>query len=258
MPKYDKYKKAYEKNLTKAENKILPKIKRFYKQEYQKGVNNFIETNETNYQSLFQYSYIKEFYSELYKSIGLDMAKWYVNNYKKYLKKSDDIVTDVTLWVSIFNDYANRVAATNVVSVSGTAQKTLIKITQRILRDPELSMLGASEKARILMNQFNKYSSVQALRLVRTESNRIANFATQQSALSLFGKDNLQKTWLHSGGNNERPTHVAIDGFTIPYHQKFMVGGEPMERPGEGSAENIINCRCTINYEPLEIPGFTL
>ena len=106
MPKYDKYKKAYEKNLTKAENKILPKIKRFYKQEYQKGVNNFIETNETNYQSLFQYSYIKEFYSELYKSIGLDMAQWYVNNYKKYLKKSEGLKSNININFS-FNDISH-------------------------------------------------------------------------------------------------------------------------------------------------------
>lgn len=258
MPKYDKYKKAYEKNLTKAENKILPKIKRFYKQEYQKGVNNFIETNETNYQSLFQFGYIKQFYVEMYKSIGMDMAIWYGKNYQKYLKKQDPISDNIQMWTAIFIDYANRVAATNVSLVSGTAQKTLIKITQRILRDPELSMLGAQEKARILMNQFNKYSSWQALRLVRTESNRIANYATQQTALSIFGKDNLQKTWLHSFGPNERSWHVALDGVTIPYEQKFNVGGELMERPGEGSAENIINCRCTINYEPLEIPGFPL
>ncbi len=254
MPKYDKYKKAYQKKLEASEKKILPKIYRFYKQEYNKGVENFILTNNTNYQSLFQYDYVKRFYTELYKSIGVDMYKWYLKNYKKYIKKEDPFSEDLNIWKNIFSDYANQVAATNVVLVSGTAQKTLIKITQRILSDPELSMLGADEKARILRNQFNKYSKVQALRLVRTESNRIANYATQQTALTVFGPENLQKTWLHSGGANERPTHVALDGVTIPYKEPFNVGGEPMQRPGEGSAENIINCRCTINYEPAELP----
>ena len=222
--KYDKYKEAYQKKIKASENKILPVIYQFYKQEYNKGVENFILTNQTNYQSLFQYDYVKRFYIELYKSIGVDMYLWYKKNYKKFMKKEDGFTDDLTVWKSIFSDYANQVAATNVVLVSGTAQKTLIKITQRILSDPELSMLGADEKARILRNQFNKYSKVQALRLVRTESNRIANYATQQTALSVFGPENLQKTWLHTGGANE----------------------------------NIINCRCTVNYEPIEVPDIDI
>ena len=249
----DLFQKDYAKRLETVENKTAPKIAGYYLKQYNKGIDNFINTGETNYQYLFNFGTVKEIYQNLYTNVGLYFARWYYNNYKKYLNKTTGISKNIPIWTSYFTDYANKVAATNVSLVSGTAKKTLVKVTQRLMSDPELAMLGADQKARILKNQFKQYSKSQATRLVRTESNRIANFATEQSALSLFGQENLQKTWIHSLGPNERPSHVALHLTSVDFNQPFMVGGEPMQRPGEGSAENIINCRCSVNYEPKPI-----
>jgi hypothetical protein len=256
MSKRAQYRKAWLNKLKTAENKVLPKISNFYKSEYRKGIKNFIETGATNYQTLFQYGYVKKFYETMYADIGIDFAVWWSNSYLKYIKKADPIGSNKDIWVGIFTAYGNRVAATNVSLVSGTAKKTLESVIRNLFKDPDLALLGADEKARILTSKFDQYSFNQARRLVRTESNRIANYATQEAALTIFGKDNLQKTWIHSLGPNERPSHVALNDKTIPYDEPFMVGVEPMMRPGAGSAENVINCRCTINYEPIEVPGF--
>jgi len=250
----DAYRNDYENQLNIAENKIDSQIQRYYQTEYYKGVDNFIKSGKTDYQSLFQYGLVKNIYIEMYKSIGLRFAKWYYNKYEKYIVKKTASQTKLQIWESYFSTYASKVAAVNVSLVSGTAKKTLIKITQRLMSDPEFMMLGADQKARILRNQFKQYSKYQAKRLVRTESNRIANFATQTSALDLFGEENLEKTWIHSMGLNEWSWHAALNFKTIPYREYFNVGGENMFRPGEGSAENIINCRCTINYQPKPIP----
>ena len=250
----DRYREDYEKQLNIAERKINPQIQKYYQTEYFKGVDNFIQNGTTDYQSLFQYGLVKNIYTDMYKSIGLRFAKWYYNKYEKYIVKKNAPQTKLQIWESYFANYASEVAAVNVSLVSGTAKKTLIKLTQKLMSDPEFMMLGADQKARILRNQFKQYSRYQAKRLVRTESNRIANFATQTSALDLFGEENLEKTWIHSMGLNERSWHAALNFKTIPYREYFNVGGENMFRPGEGSAENIINCRCTINYQPKPIP----
>lgn len=250
----DTYRNDYENQLNIAEKKITPQIQGYYQSEYYKGVDNFIQSGRTDYQSLFQYGIVKNIYTEMYKSIGLRFANWYYTKYEKYIVKKTTSQSKLQIWESYFSNYASQVAAVNVSLVSGTAKKTLIKITQRLMSDPEFMMLGADEKARILRNQFKQYSKVQATRLVRTESNRIANFATQTSALDLFGEENLEKTWIHSMGLNERPWHADLNLKTIPYREYFNVGREKMFRPGEGSAENIINCRCTINYQPKPIP----
>lgn len=250
----DTYRNDYENQLNIAEKKITPQIQGYYQREYYKGVDNFIQSGRTDYQSLFQYGIVKNIYTEMYKSIGLRFANWYYTKYEKYIVKKTTSQSKLQIWESYFSNYASQVAAVNVSLVSGTAKKTLIKITQRLMSDPEFMMLGADEKARILRNQFKQYSKVQATRLVRTESNRIANFATQTSALDLFGEENLEKTWIHSMGLNERPWHADLNLKTIPYREYFNVGSDKMFRPGEGSAENIINCRCTINYQPKPIP----
>lgn len=250
----DTYRNDYENQLNIAEKKITPQIQGYYQREYYKGVDNFIQSGRTDYQSLFQYGIVKNIYTEMYKSIGLRFANWYYTKYEKYIVKKTTSQSKLQIWESYFSNYASQVAAVNVSLVSGTAKKTLIKITQRLMSDPEFMMLGADEKARILRSQFKQYSKVQATRLVRTESNRIANFATQTSALDLFGEENLEKTWIHSMGLNERPWHADLNLKTIPYREYFNVGSDKMFRPGEGSAENIINCRCTINYQPKPIP----
>jgi hypothetical protein len=250
----NRYSKDYENQLDISERKITPQIQQYYQREYFKGVDNFIQNGTTDYQSLFQYGIVKNIYTEMYKSIGIRFAKWYYDKYEKYIVKKTAPQTKLSIWESYFANYAAKVAAVNVSLVSGTAKKTLIKITQKLMRDPEFMMLGADQKARILRNQFKQYSRYQAKRLVRTESNRIANFATQTSALDLFGEENLEKTWIHSSSLNERSWHAALNLKTIPYRDYFNVGGELMFRPGEGSAENIINCRCTINYQPKPIP----
>ena len=250
----NRYRKDYENQLDISERKITPQIQQYYQREYFKGVDNFIQNGTTDYQSLFQYGIVKNIYTEMYKSIGIRFAKWYYDKYEKYIVKKTAPQTKLSIWESYFANYAAKVAAVNVSLVSGTAKKTLIKITQKLMRDPEFMMLGADQKARILRNQFKQYSKYQAKRLVRTESNRIANFATQTSALDLFGEENLEKTWIHSSSLNERSWHAALNFKTIPYREYFNVGVEKMFRPGEGSAENIINCRCTINYQPKPIP----
>lgn len=55
------------------------------------------------------------------------------------------------------------------------------------------------------------------------------------------------KTWLSTLDQRTRPSHVEADGQRTLLTSPFIVGGEQLQYPGDprGSAETVINCRCT-------------
>ena len=242
---------AFEREVVKIEKRNIKDLKKFYQKNYDQGISNFIKYNTTNYQTLFTYKDLAEEYQKMYISIGNHIAKWYFGIFKKYQTKAD-AKSFQSEWERSFADYGGRVAATNVTLVSGTAKKTLEKLTQQLMRDPEFMQLGNEAKARVLRNKFSRYSAFQANRLVRTESTRAANFAVEKSAKTLFSENDLSKRWLAVMDGKERIWHRAANGQTVRMNEKFIVGGEAMSRPGEGSARNVINCRCRIIPIPDE------
>lgn len=61
----------------------------------------------------------------------------------------------------------------------------------------------------------------------------------------------LQKVWNSVLDQKTRESHAAADGQTVAIKEKFIVGGELLSYPRspEGSAGNIINCRCISEHE---------
>jgi len=179
----------------------------------------------------------------------LHFAKWYAKSFDKYIQKGLNPSTFVDQWSNSFASLGSAIGAKRVTLVSGTAKQTLTKITQRLLTDSDFMMLGAAEKGRILKSQFNKYSNYQAERLVRTEATAAANFATMESATTIFPGAQMMKEWIASFDDRTRSTHSeAGSSDPIPYNEAFMVGGSFMLYPGDpsGPASEVINCRCSV------------
>ena len=249
----DKWQSDFEKQLDIAEKKQISIVKRYYKSEYNKGINSFISEGQTNFQLLFDSKDLLKIYRELYSDIGMRFAKWYANNYQKYLTKNLD-PTQLDIWQNSFASFGSAVGAQRVTLVSGTAKNNLIRITKQLMSDPEFMTLGAVERGRILKNQFNTYSQFQSERLVRTEATAAANFATSQSATTIFPKEQMQKEWIASFDDRTRSTHSEADGQIVMANDTFFVGGSKMMFPGDPSAPaaEVINCRCSIAYIPIE------
>lgn len=92
----------------------------------------------------------------------------------------------------------------------------------------------------------------QAERVVRTEMSRmynLSNAASMDATAEALGPDaGLQTMWLHSGvSKGARPSHVALDGTTVPYGETFDVEGYAATGPHDPSlpAEHVVNCKCT-------------
>jgi len=78
----------------------------------------------------------------------------------------------------------------------------------------------------------------------RTETIRSSNAGTNQ----LFNEWGVKrKEWLSTNDDRTRPEHIAANGQVVGINEKFNVGGEELEFPGDpnGSPENTIQCRCT-------------
>ena len=256
MPiKKDKWQKAFEKELDKAEKRQSSKVKRYYKNQYYKGAESFLSSGQTSFQLLFSTNELLKIYRDLYEDIGLQFAKWYARNFDKYIKKGVNPNQYVDEWQNSFASYGSAVGAERVTLVSGTAKKTLQKVTQNLMTDIDFQNLGITEKTRILRSQFNRYSAFQAERLVRTEATSAANFATLKSANTIFPAADMMKEWIASFDDRTRSTHAEAGASEpIPQNEPFMVGGALMMYPGDpsGPASEVINCRCSIAVFPKE------
>ena len=92
-------------------------------------------------------------------------------------------------------------------------------------------------------------SNDRAMFISECEANSILNYRQYSKALK-SGKTN--KTWIDVGDKRERKTHLEVGGTTIPINEPFSVGDSLLMFPTDyslgASADEIVNCRCSIQY----------
>lgn len=95
----------------------------------------------------------------------------------------------------------------------------------------------------------NSFYRWQAERIARTETTTAMNTATEVAA-NETGIE-YEKQWLSAGDGNERPSHQAMNGTKTSKDGTFNNG---LRYPGDplGSASEVVNCRCTLLYMPIE------
>lgn len=98
----------------------------------------------------------------------------------------------------------------------------------------------------VINNDYQK-----AVRIARTETHRVKEEGTFQSALKGEKAGIKQvKKWNSSNDGRTRKEHRKLDGKTIPLHEYFRVGRDKMLTPGTGShPEQNVNCRCYLTYQ---------
>lgn len=94
------------------------------------------------------------------------------------------------------------------------------------------------------------YTSFDRARYIaENEANTIFNYANFRAAIE---KGYTKKRWDDVRDNRERATHLKVGGTVIPINDAFLVGDSLMMFPKDTSmsisAEEIVNCRCTIKY----------
>lgn len=81
------------------------------------------------------------------------------------------------------------------------------------------------------------------------EANSILNYRQYSKAVKA-GK--TKKKWIDVGDKRERKTHLEVGGTILPIDEPFSVGDSLLQFPKDtslgASADEIVNCRCSIQY----------
>jgi hypothetical protein len=142
----DKWQRSFENQMVIAERNNIAKVKRYYRDNYNKGIDSFVSEGQTNFQLLFPTEQLSKMYRDMYADIGLQFANWYGKNYQSLISKAFNPAEYRLQWEASFAALGSAVGAQRVTLVKGTALNTLQRITQGLLSDPEFMALGSSTK----------------------------------------------------------------------------------------------------------------
>lgn len=108
----------------------------------------------------------------------------------------------------------------------------------------------ATEIRMLLRATGNDTYARRAETVARTETIGATNagaFASARVLAQEIGDTNPEKVWLATDDSRTRPTHVTAEGQRVPLTESFVVGGFPLQFPGDptGPPQEVINCRCS-------------
>ena len=94
-----------------------------------------------------------------------------------------------------------------------------------------------------------KGAMASAIRIVRTEGNRVLNAASYANAMQLDSQgEEVYKQWMATLDGNTRDRHGSLGGQKRDVDKAFDSGGNSAMYPGDfGIASMDCNCRCTVN-----------
>ncbi len=125
----------------------------------------------------------------------------------------------------------------------------LTATTYDALRQAFTASEGAGESREALIRRISEvysgFAGARATTIARTE----VHGAYQRGTTDGYKAAGVQsKIWVAVADEKTRDDHLAADGMEVPIDQPFDIGGESLMFPGDpsGSAEQTINCRCTI------------
>lgn len=129
--------------------------------------------------------------------------------------------------------------------VNNTTQEQLRKELSEAIAEGE-NIYQIRKRVQKVFDGTVRSEAYRARMIARTETISIANggsrLAYEQSKVV------EKKEWLSSRDNRVRPSHVQADGQIKGLKEKFVVGGFPLDYPGDPNAppQERINCRCAL------------
>jgi hypothetical protein len=148
-------------------------------------------------------------------------------------------------------DRLSRLVARNKKAADRYAATREFRSTMRAALSEEYATVATDAAARIAWSE-----TLQASETVRYESSRVS--ATRSEL-------RIRKVWFTQGDSKVRPKHSKANGQSrFVDHRgwggapgRFNVGGESLRYPRDpnGSAGNVINCRCFLEYRRVRVPA---
>lgn len=185
---------------------------------------------------------MKTFLRIHYRRVSVIAGKNFISNLK-----SEQIEN---FW-SIADRYIALYAANKITKIQDTTKTIISKIIQKAVAEGKTNAEIAKELRRFGLID----SRFRAIRIARTETLSIYNYATDQVAKNTGIK--FEREWHTTKDLRTRRRkkgspfdHWVVDGQKRGQDEPFDVSGEALMFPGDprGSAGNIVQCRCVLLY----------
>lgn len=161
-------------------------------------------------------------------------------------------------------DFINELVPREADLIIETTQKNLEKDVEQVQTEAALAgiALSAASTAELARKKFNENSIERSDTIAETETQTMSEKAKsiEMGTLVSVGatlagirlREVIVKTWITILDNRTRQAHARADGQQVRVEDKFFVGGEFLEQPGDPSArpENRIYCRCSMIISP--------
>lgn len=156
---------------------------------------------------------------------------------------------DLDYWIEYFKIYARTKLAKKIAWITNTTEEVFKATVRKLSEQAGAEGWSIAHLRNEIQNEIGFSNNYRAERIARTEIVAASNVGTMEGAKQCGIP--VKKTWLPIVDKWSRPEHEAMaDHPAIPLDQPFNVGGELMMQPGEGSAKNVINCRCALDIVP--------
>ena len=189
---------------------------------------------------------------QLYKDVGINEY----NNFDSYLIKAIKRNELQDIYIQELENYVVQNAAIKVVWVEETTKRIMLRWIREDIKEGVNQGLGISDIARNIEKTLNSLyvanAKKRALTIAQTEVIGASNLGSFMAAKQLDIP--TKKRWIQApAGVNKTERHRLLIIKDVDLNEPFDVDGEYLMFPGDpnGSAKNIINCKCTIGYIPL-------
>lgn len=187
----------------------------------------------------------REAYLQRFKNIGLRWGNLVFNQLLEQ-KRFNPVFNKA--WAMYILQNANTLIGEQIKSINDTAKEEVKREVKKNISQGGEVVIELSKAIEKVVNSPTFYLW-QAERIARTETTIAMNTASQVAADEagiLY-----EKQWLSAGDGNERPSHAMLNGMKVAMGQRFENGlryaGDP-----SGSASEVVNCRCTTLYIPIQ------
>ena len=197
--------------------------------------------------------YFHDSYKKIYQTTGTYFAEKITAKLKPKKAQNDNY------WLQYFENYAKSKVGKRITWITETTEAEFKRITRNVIAEAVSGGWGEEKAGRELRKAIGISEKYRAERIARTETVSASNAGNIEGAKSLGM--NLQKEWITAVDNrvrglnpNDEFDHVSMNGVVVGMDEDFDVGGELLEYPGDprGSAGNVINCRCSVQFIPVE------
>jgi hypothetical protein len=188
----------------------------------------------------------------VYEKVGVDFAK---DQLKRWKSKHPNIQTksDENIWREHMREFVRTRCAKKITLSIRSQYSDIERISKHIINRGQEAGWGAAQIAKEIVREQGTMHAWQALRIARTEvvgaSNEGAFMGAKEAGIELV------KTWIASPSGNFRQDHVDMENRPAISMDEYFVlpDGTQLQYPGDpdGPADQIINCRCAVAFEPL-------